>query len=141
LLKRSVKALVPLVDVIAQSPREMWEMDANKYGDGGCQVVFDTAHQIAAALPNGASGTLVTKIMLGTFGGVPAFDRYFKKGLGVSTFGPKALQKIGEFYTEHADVIEGNRVHTLEFASGRATKRRYTRAKVIDMICFAAGGM
>jgi hypothetical protein len=141
LLQRSVRAVAPLIEVIAQSPREIWEMDADGYGDGHCQVVFDTAHQIAAALPNGASDTLVTKVMLGTFGCVPAFDRYFKKGLRVSTFGPKALRKIGEFYKANADVIDRNRVPTLDFASGETTKRNYTRAKVIDMIFFVAGGM
>lgn len=139
LLQRSVKALVPVISVIAESPREIWEMDANAYGDGRCPPVFDMAAQITTALPNGASDILVTKIMLGTFGCVPAFDTNFKKGFGVSTFGPKALSRIGEFYAANADIIERNRVQTLEFASGQATKRRYTRAKVIDMIFFIAG--
>ncbi len=113
-------------------------MDANMYGDGSCPVVFDAAHQIKGALPY-ASDILVTKIMLGTFGCVPAFDTYFKKGFGVSTFGRKALRKIGEFYDANAEVIERNRVQTLGFDSGAATERRYTRAKVIDMIFFVAG--
>jgi hypothetical protein len=78
--------------------------------------------------------------MLGTFGCIPAFDTYFKKGFGVSTFGSKALKKVGEFYSANAEVIERNRVQTLEFASGETTERRYTRAKVIDMIFFVAGG-
>ncbi len=103
-------------------------------------MVFDTARRITAALPNGASDILLTKIMLGTFGCVPAFDTYFKKGFGVSTFGRKALRKIGEFYTANAEVIERNRVQTLDFVSGVDTERRYTRAKVIDMIFFVAGG-
>jgi len=141
LLQRSVKILVPLIEVIANSPREIWEMDANTYGDGRCQIFFDTAHRIAAALPSGASDILVTKIMLGTFGCVSAFDTYFKKGFGISKFGPKALRRIGEFYAANADVIEKNRVQTLEFASGDATSRKYSRAKVIDMIFFVAGGL
>jgi hypothetical protein len=78
--------------------------------------------------------------MLGTFGCVPAFDTYFKKGFGVSTFSRKALSKIGTFYAANAEVIDRNRVHTLEFESGTASQRRYTRAKVIDMIFFVAGG-
>ena len=141
LLQRSVKILVPLIEVVANSPREIWEMDPNGYGDGRCPVVFDTAHRIAATLPIGASDILVTKVMLGTFGCVPAFDTYFKKGFGVAKFGPKALRKIGEFYAANADIIEKNRVQTLEFASGEATARRYSRAKVIDMIFFVAGGL
>ena len=40
----------------------------------------------------------------------------------------------------NAEVIDRNRVHTLEFDSGAPSPRRYTRAKVIDMIFFVAGG-
>jgi|GEM_PF-6341616 len=77
------------------------------YGDGNCPVVFDTARQITAALPDGASDILVTKIMLGTFGCVPAFDTHFKKGFGVSTFGSRALRKVGEFYKANAESSNG----------------------------------
>lgn len=140
LLRRSVRHFIPLIEVVANSSAEIWELDANMYGDGNCPVLFDTARRITAALPDGASDILVTKIMLGTFGCVPAFDTYFKKGFGVSTFGSKALRKVGEFYRANAEVIERNRVQTLEFDSGEATERRYSRAKVIDMIFFVAGG-
>lgn len=139
LLKRSVRTFVPVIEVLANSPSEIWETDANVYGDGSCPVVFETAQRISAALPN-ASDILITKIMLGTFGCVPAFDTYFKKGFGASTFGPRALRRIGEFYNANSEVIERNRVETLDFASGTPSGRRYTRAKVIDMIFFVAGG-
>jgi len=43
---------------------------------------------------------------LGTFGCVPAFDTYFKKGVGISTFGPRALRKVGQFYSANAEVID-----------------------------------
>jgi hypothetical protein len=139
LLQRSVRNFIPLVEVIANVAPAIWEMDAHLYGDGSCPIVFETAGQIQAALPDGASDILVTKVMLGTFGCVPAFDTYFKRGFGVSTFGSKALRRIGEFYTANAGVIDRNRVHTLEFDSGGPSTRRYTRAKVIDMIFFVSG--
>jgi hypothetical protein len=141
LLKRSVRTFIPLVHAIADAPAKIWEMDAHLYGDGSCPIVFETARQIEAALPDGASDILVTKVMLGTFGCVPAFDTYFKKGFGVSTFGRKALKKVGEFYAANSKLVERNRVQTLEFDSGATTKRRYTRAKVIDMIFFVEGGL
>jgi hypothetical protein len=140
LLQRSVRAFVPVIEVIATSPPEIWETDADVYRDGSCPAVFQVAQQIRAALSNAASDTLITKIMLGTFGCVPAFDTYFKKGFGAWTFGPKALRGIGEFYGANSEVIERHRVETLDFASGAPTGRRYTRAKVIDMIFFVAGG-
>ena len=66
--------------------------------------------------------------------------RSFKKGFGVWTFGTKALQRVGEFYRKNADVIERYRVPTIDFETGKKTQRRYTRAKVIDMIFFVEGG-
>jgi hypothetical protein len=74
------------------------------------------------------------------FGCVPAFDRNFQKGSGLRTFGPKALSHLGRFYEENAAIIERHRVPALDFASGEPTTRRYTRAKVIDMIFFVEGG-
>lgn len=140
LLQRSVKTFIPLVEVIAHAAPSIWETDAHEYGDGSCPALFETARQIRQALPHEASDILVTKVMLGTFGCVPAFDTYFKKGFRVSTFGRKALRRIGQFYAANAQVIGRNRVHTLEFDTGAPSRRRYTRAKVIDMIFFVAGG-
>jgi hypothetical protein len=123
-------------------------MDAHLYGDGQCQAIFDAAAKIQAALtdqqtpailvPRRSSDTLITKIMLGVFGCVPAFDTYFKRGFGVSKFTPGALRRVGEFYAENAEAIERHRVHTLEFDSARDSQRKYTRAKVIDMVFFTA---
>lgn len=72
-------------------------------------------------------------------GCVPAFDKYFKTGFQVSTFGPKALLKIGRFYRDNAEVIEAHREQALDFHTGTPTNRRYTKAKVIDMIFFIEG--
>jgi hypothetical protein len=78
--------------------------------------------------------------MLGVFGCVPAFDTYFKKGFAVGTFGTTSLLKVARYYQMNSDLIEAHRVPTLDFASGVETSRRYTRAKVIDMIFFVEGG-
>jgi len=59
--------------------------------------------------------------------------------LEASTFGPKALRKVGDFYADNADVIEKYRLATLEFLSGEPTSRMYTRSKVIDMAFFIEG--
>jgi hypothetical protein len=140
LLQRSVKHYVPVIQVIASSPAEIWNVDTHCYTDANCALVLETAQQIRGALPDGASDILVTKVMLGVFGCVPAFDTYFKKGFGAWTFGKTALVRVGKFYTDNSDVIERHRVQTLEFDSGMETTRKYTRAKVIDMIFFVEGG-
>jgi|SRR5579864_1998756 len=140
LLQRSVKHYVPVIQVIAASPSEVWNLDADCYTDANWGLVEETARQIRGALPDGASDILITKIMLGVFGCVPAFDTYFKRGFGVWTFGRKALMRVAQFYRENANVIDRYRVPTLEFDTGVETSRRYTRAKVIDMIFFVEGG-
>lgn len=141
LLQRSVKHFAPVVEVMAQSPDEIWSIDADDYSDQACSVMFDVGRRVRAAFPEGASDILVTKIMLGVFGCVPAFDSYFKKGFGVWKFGRKALDRVNRFYGENADVIERHRVPTIDFATGAPTERRYSRAKVIDMIFFVEGGL
>lgn len=140
LLQRSVKHYVPVIEVIASSPAAIWNVDAHCYTEANCDLVLETAQQIRGALPEAASDILVTKIMLGVFGCVPAFDTYFKKGFGAWTFSRTALARVAKFYTDNSDVIERNRVQTLDFDGGTETTRKYTRAKVIDMVFFVEGG-
>lgn len=139
LLQRSVRHFVPVVEVIAGSEPEVWEIDAHRYGDDEWALLRRTGGQIRAALPEGASDILVTKILLGVFGSVPAFDTYFKKGFGASTYGHRALRRVETFYRENEEVVEGHRVATLDFQSGEPSQFVYSRAKVIDMIFFVEG--
>ena len=140
LLQRSVKHYVPVIEIIASSPAAIWDVDAHCYTDANCAIVSEVAQQVREALPDGASDILVTKIMLGVFGCVPAFDTYFKKGFGTWTFGRTALMRVGTFYAKNAEVIDRHRVPTLEFDTGTESTRKYTRAKVIDMVFFIEGG-
>jgi hypothetical protein len=141
LLQRSVRHLVPLVETIADVPAEVWDLDLDGYDTPGIDLVHRTAADVRDALrPLQASNILVTKVMLGVFGCVPAFDTYFKKGFGVSTFSKGSLRRVGEFYRANAAQIDGLRQPTLDFATGQPTTRLYTRAKVVDMIFFIEGG-
>jgi hypothetical protein len=71
--------------------------------------------------------------MLGVLGKVPAFDKFFKQGLGVSTFGNRALSKIADFYLANMETIDRHRRPTIDFKSGQPTNRRYTRAKALTV--------
>lgn len=139
LLQRSLAHLAPVIDVIARAPVDAWDIDADGYTRDACKSLLEVGAQIRAAFPEGATDTLVTKIMLGVFGSVPAFDTNFKTGFGVYAFGENALMRVGRFYRESAEAIERHRVPTLDFDTGVASNRRYTRAKVIDMIFFVEG--
>jgi hypothetical protein len=138
LLQKSARHLMPIIEVVARSDSSLWELDAHCYTESNIRLLLDLANTIRRAHPR-MSDILVTKIMLGVFGSVPAFDTNFKRGCGVGTFCPKALRKIGAFYQDHAGVIDAHRVSTLDFISGEHTQRTYTRAKVIDMAFFIEG--
>lgn len=138
LLQRSAKHLEGVIRVVASAPRPMWSMDVDQYS-GGASMVIKMAGRLRRALGGGASHTLTTKIMLGTFGAVPAIDTYFKRGFKVWSLSPRTLEAIGEFYRDHSAEVERYRKPTLAFETGRPTRLRYTRAKVIDMVFFMEG--
>jgi hypothetical protein len=50
LLQRSARHLVPLIEVIAKAPSDIWQIDAHMYGDGRCPVIFEMARRIRVPL-------------------------------------------------------------------------------------------
>jgi hypothetical protein len=148
LRRRSVKQFEPVVELIARTPRDVWEIDAHCYSEAVCRRLADTAIDIQKALhyPEGRrppTKTLATKITLGVFGNVPAFDSRVLAGLRrtghTGRFGVRALVGIGHFYDIHRGVIDQHRDYTLDFTTGQPTQRQYTRAKVIDEIFYIEG--
>jgi hypothetical protein len=143
LLTRSAKALEPVIDAVVEAPGEAWRLDVDGYSPEGIDLLLDLWSTFSRVLPGGHSATLVSKTLLGVFGCVPAFDAYFKRGFGASTTSravrSRSLTKVHDFYMAQRDLVERNRLSTLDFESGEPTERRYTQAKVIDMIFFIAG--
>lgn len=112
------------------------------YGrDSAVDLLFECRDMIEEKLGGRGrvSDTLATKIMLGVFGNVPAFDTQFKKGFGVSTFGKKSLKNIFAFYEANKVAIDSYKICTFDFMNERETSVRYTHAKIIDMIGFVEG--
>ena len=138
LLQHSSRALLPAVEMIAEAPANMWTTDVVDYNEIRIEEILDFKNALSAVVPGGQSGTLTSKIMLGVFGCVPAFDRYFRKGFHVSSFSRSALREVHDYYNKHKEIIEDSRDHTISF-DGVPTKRCYTQAKVIDMIFFIEG--
>lgn len=110
------------------------ENDSNIIGDTKTSIPTDT---------------LITKIMLGVFGVVPAFDTYFKNtmkkiyqnGTDISSSFSKisgnALKCILDFYLSNKDVLDAIKILVRDF-SGLSTGRYYKIAKLIDMFGFMA---
>ncbi len=139
LLKQSAYALAPLVEEIASAPPDLWDLDVENYNEDTYVLILDWSEEVRTALSSKSTDTLVTKAMLGIFGNVPAFDRYFRAGFDSFSLNKASLRKVKTYFERYADDIESLRKPTIDFG-GNETKYRYTQAKVIDMIFFVAGG-
>jgi hypothetical protein len=138
LLQHSSRALLPAVQLIVRAPEVVWDTDVETYDDSRIQALLDFRDELREVVPGGRSGTLTSKIMLGVFGCVPAFDRFFCEGFGVSGFRRSALQEVRDYYILHSAEIERYRPSTIGF-NGETTNRKYSQAKIIDMIFFVEG--
>lgn len=141
LLERSPAHLKQLVIAISKMNPRLWEIDVDDYNDETISLLLDCRWQIIEAL--GAhykpSDTLVTKIMLGVFANIPAYDHYFRKSLGVHTVNKNSLLKIRSFYEANHAELDSYKVYTYDFLTGGETNLAYTKAKLIDMCGFIDG--
>lgn len=85
-------------------------------------------------ITNNATDTLVTKILLGTLGCVPAFDRYYvnsvkKNHVSTGVFNKNSVRNVAEFYCDNLDAFENLR-HELSKCG-----IEYPPMKLMDM-CF-----
>ena len=143
LLQKSAKHYQPLISVIAEMPKVCWKIDLDTYSDETISWLLEIYKHISGSLGEDdeyASTTLVTKVMLGVFGNVPALDDNFCKGFGFSKYFSKSLlQKISDYYQTNKEEFDGHRIKTIDFSTGMETDRYYTKAKLIDMAGFIEG--
>lgn len=62
-------------------------------------------------IKNEISATLITKILMGTLGCVPAYDRYFIAGIknckvATGTYSIKSVMQLADFYEKHAESLD-----------------------------------
>lgn len=141
LLEKSARNLIDTIEVISESEPILWEIDVPDYNEKNINLLLETKKNIVDALgkKNNPSDTLVSKIMLGVYGNVPAYDQFFKKSLGVNTFNNDSLMKIKDFYLKNKDEIDCIKIKTLDFLTGKETPNKYSKAKIIDMYGFIDG--
>lgn len=85
-------------------------------------------------ITNNATDTLVTKILLGTLGCVPAFDRYYinsvkKNHISKGLFSRNSVRSVAKFYTDNLETFENLRHELSECGV------EYPPMKLMDM-CF-----
>ncbi len=141
LLEKSVKNYKNLIITISKMDPRLWEIDVDKYEEKNIKLLLNCKQQIIEILgeENKPSDTLVTKIMLGVFANIPAFDQYFRKSLKVHKVSKKSLLKIKEFYEQNKSAFDSFKIHTFDFLSSQETDVIYTKAKLIDMCGFMEG--
>jgi hypothetical protein len=144
LLNKSARFCRRVLEVIVRCDARLWEIDL-PYTDKDIELLLGFGEELCEALENKASDTLVTKIMLGVFANVPAFDDLVKTGFGIkhikNALDEVCLWRVTEFYEQNRTEIDGYRpIYTFDFCTGQDTQRRYTKAKIVDMVGWVEGG-
>jgi hypothetical protein len=141
LLQKSVKHFEETIFLIANTKRNLWEIDVDKYNSENINLILNMKQEIIKSLGKqyNPSDTLVTKIMMGVFANIPAFDQYFKKGLSVGAVNKESLERVFDFYKTNQKEIDNRCIYTIDYNSGNNSNIKYTKAKIIDMYGFVAG--
>ena len=145
LQNKDYKIHIPIVEILIDSK---WEKLRGLLAEefvksDSLDMIINLADNISNCYKKYAGGvptdTLLTKIILGTIGYVPAYDRFFiyslrKTGIASGTFCKKSLFQLGKFYLEYSDDWE-----TFQL-SCPSEIINYPPAKVLD-ICFFEYGV
>lgn len=147
LLQKDYRIHLPVVKLlVSEEFRELYDCPIEKYTESEIldkiislsSKIIELYKGLTIDVGDGegrnASDTLVTKILLGTVGCTPAYDRFFKSGLSVSNiaqqrYGKKSMQQLVMYYIDHYDQFEACRQ---KISENRIT---YTPMKILDM-CF-----
>ncbi|RLD46144.1 MAG: hypothetical protein DRI86_04015 [Bacteroidetes bacterium] len=150
ILQKSVKYLQRTIVYISKLDKSYWEIDVD-YSDDNIKKIKEIYDGIKDILIKNkeADLTLITKILLGVFGFVPAYDNYFcdtfrnryKGQSGFRRVNEKSLKLISHFYTENKDIIDkyAKEIYVLSFDENKQTRINYPKAKIIDMYGFQKG--
>lgn len=143
LLEKDYKIHAPAVQLLYQPEwTDLWDIAPDKLAQEQYATKIVRLRKALAQVYVGCNAgmpteTLLTKILLGTIGCAPAYDRYFKKALSVTgvasqRLNAKSLMALGRLYIENIDGFEALRRHCGE-------RVEYPAAKIIDMCFFEYG--
>lgn len=143
LMQKDYKIHADVVRLIYQPEwDDLWDLSPEKlsqeyYADRIMKLSESITEAYVASGAGIPTDTLLTKIMLGTVGCVPAYDRYFKKALADTgaaprVFSAKSIRTLGNLYLDHEDEFEKLRKHC-------GSRIEYPAAKILDMCFFEYG--
>jgi hypothetical protein len=149
LLQHSVRQFYDTIVYINSLPKSVWLIDVDMYSDENINTIKDIYDKVKEYLiqKDNADLTLITKVLLGVFGFIPAFDSYFGNSFrlisqsrcGFRRVNKKSMSLIREFYHSNQDVIDklSSQTFTTDFLTGEKTQLNYPKAKIIDMYGFS----
>ena len=116
LLWKNPAYLKDLVEWIYEQPLSSWDIDVDDYKESSQTVLdlYNAAEKCMLKGKNHQAVTLVTKVLLGVFAIIPAYDRFFRDSFsdiagnkcGFNTLNKKSLEIIYQFYIENKEEIE-----------------------------------
>ena len=145
LLQKDYKVHVPVVEEILKKEydcllglscmdlRKQEVQDALASIETFLENYFDALRrEVRQDVKNKVSTTLITKTLLGTFGCVPAYDRYFVEGIkdqkvAAGTYGMKSLLQLADFYERNEEHLEKTRRELMVYDLS------YPQMKLLDM--------
>jgi hypothetical protein len=144
LLQHAYSIHMGVVECLASSElTPLWENDVGSSSDHAslAPVILEAVEAVRDAYRpfNPPTATLVTKVLLGTVGCLPACDRYFIDGFKISGFSYSKLNvhfvnRILQFCFDHSDDLQSEQVR-IETASGV----KYPFMKLADMYFWQTG--
>lgn len=143
LMQKDYKIHADVVRLIYQPEwDDLWDLSPEKlsqeyYADRIMKLSESITEAYVASGAGIPTDTLLTKILLGTVGCVPAYDRYFKKaladtGAAPQVFSAKSIRTLGNLYLDYEDEFEKLRKHC-------GSRIEYPAAKILDMCFFEYG--
>lgn len=148
---RHYQRTIEYIDSLYNKAPYLWQIDVDQYSSNidSIMCIYEQIKKKLSVPNTKQHSTLATKVMLGIFGFVPAYDRYFRGAFhdifvptcGFTKFNEQSLGCIKEFYEANRDVIDrlSSSIHTIDFPTGGKTEIKYPKAKIIDMYGFMTG--
>lgn len=148
LLQRDYKVHKPIIKILLEEKyNSLWGIEVNSYKNAENQenlkdlvkrikeIYNEIRLSVKESVPkNELSNTLVTKVLMGTMGCVPAYDRYFVSGVrnekaSSGNFNIKSILELVEFYNKYYDEFEDARKQM------NVCGMEYPQMKILDS-CF-----
>ncbi len=151
LLQKSAKHFQKLIEYYSTLDKEIWLIDVDNYSIENNSKIIEIYNKTKEniIIENNSHLTLTTKILLGVFGFIPAYDKYFcktfnelfKNKCGFTAVNTNSLNCLKEFYDINKTTIDklADKTNTTDFLTGQKTNITYPKAKIIDMFGFTNG--